>query len=585
MIYIPILVIERVAAFADSDSLVLLSCCSKWLRYCVSQHNNVWHQRYRQYYNLADGNEIKWLAWYVKTVRASRLLTLQTKKTVSITQLNNQHIEWFHAFCYRRATDANWLNDTPYLVKDLVEKELNSTRSVVLERITYHHPKLRQCFIAEQCQPIREIATKRFWRLRRLFQDDANCKSQILQFLISDRFVVTINRQKSSAKAVHGKIHTISIWPVNRVSIMRPRQFSCSYSTASICGRWIMINSSETTVEETNISNIITTTRVFDLANGQMCMGTVATHQGETFLLRTTEETATVFSRILQHSDTTTTLKWNVWEFSNCHLGYGPRCLMQGKLCFENLKVLKLLLKNWIIIGEDEIRLAMISTECGYSNACIKDVKPIWTRSDCLYGTIPLFGSNRILVISESGWTICSSIDGTIIARIDVENLSLMLKVQHLLDIDRYNDLLSLFMGRFILYDTKEYGLTAVDLAHPNRTRNVGITNSEYLYETCERRSIIAKFEHLARGHLLSDTFSTKNAALIMDGKDYKIIDLSVYVVLMAPQQQQQQQQQQRQQQQQQQQQYLIQYSPVSTYPTHGQLIVQTSRETVLSIL
>ncbi|KAI9597121.1 hypothetical protein BDF19DRAFT_311770 [Syncephalis fuscata] len=245
MIHIPILVIGRVAAFADSDSLVLLSCCSKWLRYCVSQHNNIWHQRYRQYYNLADGNEIKWLAWYVKTVRASKLLALQTKKTASITQLSNQHIEWFHAFCYRRATDANWLKSAPYPVKDLTEEESDNTRSIILQRIVYHHTDIHKCFIAEQCQPIGDTFTKRFWYLRKLFHNDINCKSQIKQCLISDRFVVTISRQRNSTNHIRGKTCTISIWPVNRISITRPRQFSCLCDIASISGRWMVVNYSE----------------------------------------------------------------------------------------------------------------------------------------------------------------------------------------------------------------------------------------------------------------------------------------------------------------------------------------------------
>ncbi|KAI9598038.1 hypothetical protein BDF19DRAFT_463376 [Syncephalis fuscata] len=143
MAHIPILVIGRVAAFADNNSLVILSCCNKWLRYCISQQNNIWHQRYKQYYNIADGNEMKWLAWYVKKVLASKLLALQTKKTINITQLNNQYIEWFYAFCCRRATDANWLKDTPYPVKDLVEKEPANTRYIVLQRIAYHGSDLQ----------------------------------------------------------------------------------------------------------------------------------------------------------------------------------------------------------------------------------------------------------------------------------------------------------------------------------------------------------------------------------------------------------------------------------------------------------
>ncbi|KAI9596169.1 hypothetical protein BDF19DRAFT_422171 [Syncephalis fuscata] len=290
---------------------------------------------YKQYYNLDDDNEIKWLAWYVKTVRVSKLLASQTKKAINITQLSNQYIEWFHAFCYRRANDANWLKDTPYPVKDLMKKEPDNTYAILLQRIAYHHVDLRRCFIAEQCQSIGEAFTRRFWRLRKLFLNDVHYKFNTKQFLISDKFVVTINGQTNSTNLIHKKPCTISIWPVHQLLFMRPRQFSCLCDNASIRGRWMMINYLEPVAENTNNSNVLRNTRIFDLANGQMCMGTITTYQGETFLLRVNEESATVFSRSLYHSDTTTTLKWNVWEFSNCHLGYGPRCLMQGEIRFK----------------------------------------------------------------------------------------------------------------------------------------------------------------------------------------------------------------------------------------------------------
>ncbi|KAI9597201.1 hypothetical protein BDF19DRAFT_421133 [Syncephalis fuscata] len=421
MNHIPILVVERIVAFADSSSLAMLSCCSKWLWYCVSQQNSLWYQRYEQCYNLADVNEIKWLAWYVKTVCASKLMVPQAETVINSAQLNNLHIEWFHTFCYRRATDANWLRDTPYPIKDVVKEETVKIQSVVLQRIAYYRIGMRGCFIVEQCQPIGEMFTKRFWRLRKSFQDDVNYESYVEECLMSDRFVVTISKHKNSAGFIVEPC-IISIWPVHQVSSMRPRQFPCLCDNASIRGRWMLINHLKPPGEEKDRSNLPTITRIFDLANGQRCMGTITNHQGETFLLKATEEAATVFSRTLHHSDTTTTFKWNVWEFSNHHLGYGPRCLMQGEIRFNKFKdsviIVKKLDDNRVLIENhlslisnmardakaDEIRLAMISTECGLSNDCIKDAKPNWTRSDGLFGTVPLVGSTAsLLYLREDG--------------------------------------------------------------------------------------------------------------------------------------------------------------------------------------
>ncbi|KAI9599157.1 hypothetical protein BDF19DRAFT_419459 [Syncephalis fuscata] len=166
--------------------------------------------------------------------------------------------------------------------------------------------------------------------------------------------------------------------------------FSCLCDNASIRGRWMMINYLEPALKDMGKFSVLIT-RVFDLANGQRCMGAITTHYGEAFLLRVTEETATIFIKSLHYSYTTITVKWNVWEFSNCHLGYGPRCLMQGEIRFKKYEgyvvFVKKLDDNRVLIEHNfpfnanmlnehrgnETGLAMISTKCSYSNVCIKD--------------------------------------------------------------------------------------------------------------------------------------------------------------------------------------------------------------------
>ncbi|KAI9599127.1 hypothetical protein BDF19DRAFT_462537 [Syncephalis fuscata] len=361
-------------------------------------------------------------------------------------------------------------------------------QSIVLQRIAHYHTDLRKCFIVEQCQPIGETSTKRFWRLH--------------------KFVVTTTKQADSAEFSITP-YVISIWPLHLASTMQPRQFSCLCDNASIRGRWMMINYLEPALKDMGKSSV-PITRVFDLANGQRCMGAITTHYGEAFLLRVTEEVATIFIRSLHYSYTTITVKWNVWEFSNCHLGYGPRCLMQGEIRFKQYDDSKILVKklddnrvliehnfpfNANMLNEDrgnKIGLAMISTKCSYSNVCIKDVKPIWTRNDYLRGTVPLFSSKRILVVFEKEWTVHSIRDGAILARINLKALCIRLKAIHMPDTILYNSLFSLCIGRFILYYSMPDGaFTVIDLIHSKHTKNLGKTNSEYLYKTSYGRRAI----------------------------------------------------------------------------------------------
>ncbi|KAI9598795.1 hypothetical protein BDF19DRAFT_431440, partial [Syncephalis fuscata] len=172
----------------------------------------------------------------------------------------------------------------------------------------------------------------------------------------------------------------------------------------------------------------------------------------------------------------------------------------------------------------------MISTECVYSNVCIKDVKPIWTLNSHFCGTVPLFGSNRILVMYSKSWAVHSLIDGARLAHIDEETLRSALEAPRLLNINEYAKLLSLYIGRFIIYSSKSDGkFIAVDLVDLNRSKNLDTTISEYLYKKVfERRGTVVKLGQVIRAALLlNDTFNTRNAMLIVDNDEYRIIDMS----------------------------------------------------------
>ncbi|KAI9598788.1 hypothetical protein BDF19DRAFT_431417 [Syncephalis fuscata] len=172
----------------------------------------------------------------------------------------------------------------------------------------------------------------------------------------------------------------------------------------------------------------------------------------------------------------------------------------------------------------------MISTKCNYSNTFIKDKKPIWTRNVQVLGTVPLSGSNRILVISVNKWTVHSIIDGVILAHIDVETLGSVLEPHSFLDMGIYSNRFSLYIGRFVIYKPKHYEKNIViDLTNLCCTKDLGIANSEYLYEESYGHcGIVVGIRDLTRQPLLlNDTFNIRNATLIVNGKDYKIIDMS----------------------------------------------------------
>ncbi|RKP23373.1 hypothetical protein SYNPS1DRAFT_30889 [Syncephalis pseudoplumigaleata] len=126
----PVLVIERIAAVADSPSLVLLASCNRHLWQCIRGLQHYWKQRYMQEHPLEDDEELSWLRWYIKTLRASGLLA---------SSASDGDIDWFRAYCHRHACDANGFKNDPKRVKDVEEVTVRSkSRDIVLDPVLHH---------------------------------------------------------------------------------------------------------------------------------------------------------------------------------------------------------------------------------------------------------------------------------------------------------------------------------------------------------------------------------------------------------------------------------------------------------------
>ncbi|KAI9594321.1 hypothetical protein BDF19DRAFT_466519 [Syncephalis fuscata] len=222
MQHIPVPVVERLAVFADDKSLVLFASCSQWLWQCVGIQQRVWRQRYIQHYTFKDDDEVQWLSWYVRTLRVSGALAVTSNTAIDVTQLNDHDINWFRAFCHRRATSANWLRDKPYPIYDIVEDTSDSDQVIVLQRISNNSRILGECGVIEQCQPIGKPKHQQFWRLRKVCCDGFDPAVNVEQFLVSDKFVVIVIKKTNKASNAVGIPCNVLIWPVHRVSTIQP---------------------------------------------------------------------------------------------------------------------------------------------------------------------------------------------------------------------------------------------------------------------------------------------------------------------------------------------------------------------------
>ncbi|KAI9594320.1 hypothetical protein BDF19DRAFT_466518 [Syncephalis fuscata] len=347
MQHIPVPVVERLAVFADDKSLVLFASCSQWLWQCVGIQQRVWRQRYIQHYTFKDDDEVQWLSWYVRTLRVSGALAATSNTAIDVTQLNDHDINWF-------------LEDT----SDSDQGNQNTNNLA----------------------------------LRKVCCDGFDPTVNVEQFLVSDKFVVIVIKKTNKASNAVGTPYNVLIWPVHRVSTIQP--YSVPYlcnRKSSIRGRWLLLNYIERSLNRKLAP--LSTTRVFDMATRQICMGSIQNSKGTSFIQRATEDTATVFYAYIDRVDTFQTVHWSVWQFSVCQLEDNPQCLMQGEFTITCLAVLqcpverlddeRVLVAKHVMGGFNEsanevnsevLSLAVILTNCDNSNQSMDNQKPIWSH-------------------------------------------------------------------------------------------------------------------------------------------------------------------------------------------------------------
>ncbi|RKP24271.1 hypothetical protein SYNPS1DRAFT_29962 [Syncephalis pseudoplumigaleata] len=231
MPHIPELVVERIATYADTKSLVVLASCNRqWNRY-ISQLRT-WKQRYTQEHPLEDDDELSWLRWYIKTLRAS----------ATDTSSDDGDIDWFRAYCHRHACDANWFKNDPKRVKDVKEVTAGSrNRDIVLDRM-YRDFSLKEKYVFEYCQPRRAASQQsRYWRRHILRSPDSDSNGYLIECVLTSTFMRIdgqINRRISGRGQVvlnaYGGIYRLGLAPGEIYYIEPRRVVAWDLSLASI---------------------------------------------------------------------------------------------------------------------------------------------------------------------------------------------------------------------------------------------------------------------------------------------------------------------------------------------------------------
>ncbi|RKP24270.1 hypothetical protein SYNPS1DRAFT_29961 [Syncephalis pseudoplumigaleata] len=313
MPHIPELVVERIATYADTKSLVVLASCNRqWNRY-ISQLRT-WKQRYTQEHPLEDDDELSWLRWYIKTLRAS----------ATDTSSDDGDIDWFRAYCHRHACDANWFKNDPKRVKDVKEVTAGSrNRDIVLDRM-YRDFSLKEKYVFEYCQPRRAASQQsRYWRRHILRSPDSDSNGYLIECVLTSTFMVVTSVLKTS--------HVLYIWSASRTLNTKPRRLcypSCFYQDAR--DHWLLFITKETHKSDDD-QTTATTIHVMNMATERSSKHHVHVDVQHALLQRMTEDTATVLLVTYNEDDGYFAFQWSLWQFSPGQPDSDCRCLMRGE--------------------------------------------------------------------------------------------------------------------------------------------------------------------------------------------------------------------------------------------------------------
>ncbi|KAI8056770.1 hypothetical protein BDF22DRAFT_667853 [Syncephalis plumigaleata] len=512
---LPIPVITSLMSFADVTSIVLLAASSRWLwSYIGEQQQYYWQYQYKQRYTLKDKNEVQWLTWYIRTIHAANSRPVsrhESRYNYTNRGVNKQHhnINWFHAFCHRRATEARWFQKRGYLLQSIETSMNDIAPYVVLQRVYCNHRQLHEFDIIEQCLPLNKPINHAFWRARKVYCSKTDAKLYVRQLLMSDQFTVAMGKhmeekrqQQQQQQKEKEEISKMLIWPTNRLFNLSPRIifYPCN-EFVEINGRWLLLCCTEKDHDKTtNKTTLWTTVRVLDLATGRMCGGFIKKAKGRVFLQRTSNDAAIVLYAAIRDNGPLHVINWSLWRFSlDEQPNHGPCCLMTGECTLSNTKLtfcpvqvldehrflVRHLYNNYAEsipdeLPQDLLSLAVIST---HYNKDIDEAasyrRPVWQRNVHMVAVTPLLSHHRIIAASDQGWTSYNMNDGTVLSHVSMDILASLLG-RYIPEM-KINSLIGVpfWIPGIVFCSGKESNSTIiVDLIQPKQSKKLEIMNA-----------------------------------------------------------------------------------------------------------
>ncbi|RKP08619.1 hypothetical protein THASP1DRAFT_29586 [Thamnocephalis sphaerospora] len=258
---VPAEIVYRIVYLSDDEAaLVALATTSRWLYACVAAQRKLWRLRFERDFPKQDENELRWLRHYARTHLAHLLFAEEQQETLLPT---DELLDWFHAYCSRRATEYRWRHG---LYKEYQPEQATGTHigGIRLQSLFSSGRSIQRSFVTSK--RILSPQQSPVWITEQLCWGDVDTDSiYIGTHQLSDEYLVIATMPNSTGISVGLSSADLYVWHLDALHLPPRLIVSQLVGHYQLCKNWLIIR------KRYFYGNIRSNTLVFDLTKHTFC--------------------------------------------------------------------------------------------------------------------------------------------------------------------------------------------------------------------------------------------------------------------------------------------------------------------------
>ncbi|RKP07447.1 hypothetical protein THASP1DRAFT_30729 [Thamnocephalis sphaerospora] len=304
---VPAEIVYRIVYVSDDEAaLVALAATSRWLYACVAAQRKLWRLRFERDFPKQDENEQRWLRHYARSHLAHLLFAEEQQEVLLQT---DELLDWFHAYCSRRATEYRWRREL-YTVR--LCKQANGIHAggirlqsiIDFSRGAQDICVVSQRILAPQQQPV--------WIAEQLCWDGVEAENMLVtEEHYSDEYLVVAVEARSMTMSVGSTNASLYVWHLNALHLPPRLIMRKLMGSISLYKNWLVVRKHFMSGDASSI------TLVFDLAKHTARPGIIEGGASKLHIQQVTEDSIRLLWRDKIKAEAShAMISWRLWDFT-----------------------------------------------------------------------------------------------------------------------------------------------------------------------------------------------------------------------------------------------------------------------------